>query len=123
MGFLRRLFGGGAEDEKKTGPAADPGGIYLYVACDRCHTCVRLRVDKQYDLNHENGGYVWHKTIVDNRCFRPMTTVVHFDGQYNVVKAEIEGGHYITADGYEDCLRPPPPPSLPDEEAQMDEVS
>ncbi len=69
--------------------------------CDRCGTAVRLRADKQYDLMNEDGGYVWHKTIVDNRCFRPMPTVVTLNAAYEVVNQEIEGGHYISEEEYE----------------------
>ena len=95
MGFLKRLFGSGQSSYE------DKQGIYLYVACDHCGSRLRVRVDKQHDLNRESGGYVWHKTIVDSKCFRPMSTVVRFDRNYEVVEAEIEGGHYLTPAEYE----------------------
>lgn len=101
MGFLRRLFGGG---EKAQG--GDPQGLYFYVECDNCGARVRLRADKQYDLNRTDEGFVWHKTIVDSTCFRQIPTVVQLDSDYNVVSTEIEGGHYITQEEYE---APPPP--------------
>lgn len=96
MGILRRLFGGA-----DAGRSGNADGFFLYVRCDRCGDKVRLRVHKQHDLNQAEGGYVWHKTIIDNRCFRPMPTVVHFDHNYNVSRAEIEGGRYIERDEYE----------------------
>jgi hypothetical protein len=94
MNFWRKLVGGAS---------AAPGatdGIFLYVQCDHCGDKVRLRVHKAHDLNRTDDGYVWHKTIVDNRCFRPLPTVVHFDQQYQVVNQEIQGGRYISEATY-----------------------
>ncbi len=114
MGFLKKLFGG--KEENQSGRAhVDTQGVYFYVQCDRCGMPVRLRADKQYDLINEDGGYVWHKTIVDNRCFRPMPTVVHLNSNYEVVSAEISGGRYITAEEYEALLATAA--ALPDEDA------
>lgn len=96
MGFLRRLFGG-----DKSGAQGDTHGIYLYVQCDNCGARVRVRADKQYDLNRTDDGYVWHKTIVDSKCFRQIPTVVYLDRNYEVVKADIEGGRYISREAYE----------------------
>lgn len=95
MGFLKKLFGGGQE------PYEDKQGIYLYVACERCGSRLRVRVDKKYDLNRENGGYVWHKTLMDSKCFRQMPTVVRFDSNYDVVEAEIEGARYLSEAEYQ----------------------
>ncbi len=92
MGFLKRLFGGG--EEKPSG--GDPHGIYLYARCGQCGAIVRVRADKQHDLMNTGGGYEWHKTIVDARCFRRMQTVVQFDRGYNVTHASLEGGDYVT---------------------------
>lgn len=94
IGFLKNLFG------SKDKPYVDKQGIYFYVQCDNCGTKVKLRADKQHDLNRDGDGYVWHKTIVDNRCFRPMPTVVHLDGRHQVTQAEIEGGRYLTEAEY-----------------------
>ncbi|HZD10161.1 MAG TPA: hypothetical protein VE553_02375 [Candidatus Binatia bacterium] len=101
MGFLRRLFGG----EKKSSEG-DSRGLYFYVQCDNCGARVRLRADKQYDLNRTDRGYEWHKTIVDSKCFRQIPTVVQLDRNYEVVHTEIDGGHYITREEYE---APEPP--------------
>ncbi|MCB8923351.1 MAG: hypothetical protein H6662_17320 [Ardenticatenaceae bacterium] len=91
MGFLKKLFGGGEPREY-----VDKYGIYFYVRCDNCGTIVKVRADRQHDLNSTDDGYEWHKTIVDNRCFRRMETVVHFDRSYNVTNAELSGGTYVT---------------------------
>lgn len=112
MGFFKKLFGAkDANDQPSSGASADPQGVYFYAQCDRCGAVVRLRADKQYDLINEAGGYIWHKTIVDNRCFRPMPTVVHLNAAYEMVSHEITGGRYITREAYEEALaaRTPPP--------------
>ena len=98
MGFLKNLFGRKDQDKK---PYVDQQGVYFYVQCDNCGTAVRLRADKTYDLINRGDGYEWHKTIVDNRCFRPMPTMVQLNSQYEMVSHEITGGHYITAEAYE----------------------
>lgn len=102
MGFLRRLFGG---DNK--GAESDTQGVYFYVQCNNCGARVRVRADKQYDLNRTDDGFIWHKTIVDSKCFRQIPTTVQLDRNYEVVKAEIDGGKYITREAYE---APEPPP-------------
>jgi len=104
MGFLKKLFGGSARDGRLPKAEADTQGVYFYVQCDRCGTPVRLRADKQYDLINEGTGYVWHKTIVDSRCFQRMPTVVYLNNAYEMVSQEITGGHYITQDEYEALL-------------------
>lgn len=98
MGFLKSLFGGKDQGQK---PYVDTQGVYFYVQCDKCGMPVRLRADKTHDLLNVGDGYEWHKTIVDNRCFRPMPTVVRLNTQYEIVAHEISGGHYITAEEYE----------------------
>jgi hypothetical protein len=100
MGFLKKLFGGESQNQ----PYVDKDGIYLYVRCDNCGTAVKLRADKQYDLVNEGGGYVWHKTVVDNRCFRPIPTVAYFNSTYEMTGHEITGGRYITEDEYKAFL-------------------
>jgi len=110
MGFLKKLFSSEERPQPKGGGAAnpDPQGVYFYVQCDRCGAPVRLRADKQYDLINEGGKYVWHKTIVDNRCFRPMPTVVTLNASYEMVAHEITGGHYISKEEYEALVALPP---------------
>ena len=98
MGFLKKIFGGG---DKKPSEYVDTRGVYFYVRCHNCGTVTRVRADKEYDLIRQGNGYVWHKTIVDNRCFRNMPTVVVLDGDFDVVNAEISGGEYVTEDDYE----------------------
>lgn len=96
MSFLKKLFGG----EKKSGEYVDTRGVYFYVRCDHCGTISRLRADREYDLTREGDGFVWHKTIVDSHCFRPMQTVVTLNKAYQVVNAEISGGDYVSEEQY-----------------------
>ena len=110
MGFLKKLFGG----EKKSGEYVDKRGVYFYVRCDNCGTISRLRADKEYDLSREGDGFVWHKTIVDNRCFRPMATVVTLDGAYQVTHAEISGGEYVSEEDYTAWLEAKSAPAVSD---------
>ena len=94
MGFLKKLFSGGPKEY------VDNDGVYFYVKCNNCGVIVKVRASRQNDLSRTDGGFVWHKTIVDNRCFRRMQTVVYFDGRYNVTNTEITGGEYVTEAEY-----------------------
>jgi hypothetical protein len=105
MNFLKRLFGGG-EPGQPADSAGDDEGFFVYVQCDRCGDRVRLRIHKSHDLNRTDEGYTWHKTIIDNRCFRPMPTVVTFNAHYQPIKQEIEGGHYISEAEYRGAPSP-----------------
>jgi hypothetical protein len=102
MGFLKKIFGGG---EKKSSEYVDTRGIYFYVRCDNCGTIVKMRADKEYDLSRQGDGFVWHKTIVDSRCFRSIPTIVVLDGGYNVVSTEISGGEYVSEAAYKEFLQ------------------
>ncbi len=96
MGFLKRIFGGGREQEY-----VDRDGLYFYVRCDNCGSKVRVRADKKHDLNRTDVGFVWHKTIVDSQCFRQIPVILHLDNQYRVSQEEIEGGRFISQEEYE----------------------
>lgn len=102
MGFLKKLFGG--DGSKKQKKYVDKTGIYFFVRCDNCGSCVRLRADKQHDLLREDGGFSWHKTIVDSKCFRRIPTIVTLNGKYEMVSADIQGGQFITEEEYDAWL-------------------
>ncbi len=102
MGFLKKLFGG----EKAPAKYVDKRGIYFYVRCDNCGTITRVRADKEYDLTRDGNDFIWHKTIVDNRCFRPMATVIHLDGSYQPTSKEISGGSFVSEEDYDSFLEP-----------------
>ncbi len=99
MGFLKKLLGGG--EKKAAGEYVDKTGIYFYFQCGNCGKRVRVRADKQHDLLNDDGGYVWHKTVVDSKCFRRMETAVYLDGHYNVTSYELTGGKFLTQAEYE----------------------
>ncbi len=96
MGFLKKLFG-----EKKNKPYVDKQGIYFYVQVNGKESYVRVRADRQHDLQRTDGGFVWHKTIVDSKYFRRMSAVVQFDNQYNITHSELDGGTFISKERYE----------------------
>ena len=102
MGFFKRLFGG----EKSEKPYVDKQGIYFFVQCDKCGSRVRLRADKEYDLQRVDDGFVWNKTVVDSKCFRRMPAVVHLDASHRVTSQEIEGGRFLTQDEYDALEKP-----------------
>ena len=95
MGFLKRLFGGQSEK-----PYVDKEGIYFYVKCSNCGTIVRLRAHKTHDLNRDENGLVWHKTIVDSKCFRRISAVVRLNNSYQTISQEIAGGEFVTEADY-----------------------
>lgn len=95
MGFLKKLFGGG--EPKKY---VDTQGVYFFVECANCGARVRVRADKQHDLQNTGNGYEWHKTIVDSRCFRRMQAVVQLDANYQMTSHEITGGRFMTEEAY-----------------------
>ncbi|MCA9999571.1 MAG: hypothetical protein H6658_07545 [Ardenticatenaceae bacterium] len=97
MGFLKKIFGGGERKQAY----ADTHGLYFYAVCDNCGAKVKVRADKQHDLNRTDSGFVWHKTIVDNRCFRRMQAVVYLNGRYEMTNYEMTGGRFISQEEYE----------------------
>ena len=102
MGFLKKLFG----SEKGEKPYVDENGLYFFAQCNNCGSVVKIRADKQHDLNRVSGGYVWHKTIVDSKCFRRMEAVVHLDGRYQVTNQEISDGRFVTQAEYDAQQKP-----------------
>ena len=98
MGFLKKLFGGGDSGSSRS---SGNEGLFVYVQCDKCEARVRLRIIKQHDLNYSRDGFVWHKTIVDSRCFQHIPAVIHFDGNLNIISQEIEGGRFISQSEFE----------------------
>ncbi|MBN1873794.1 MAG: hypothetical protein JXA33_06160 [Anaerolineae bacterium] len=89
------------------GEIRDPDGIYFYVRCSKCGAPVRVRADRHHDLEHnfENGGYVWHKEIMDGACFSLMYATVHFDEAQRVMEQEIAGGEFITWEIYQTLIQ------------------
>ena len=101
MSFLKRLFGG----DKGSAEYSDPNGIYLYFRSDRAPDAVsRVRIDKQYDLNKNDAGFVWHKTVVDSKYFSRIEAVVYFDRNHDITTADLAGGELISQAEYEAAM-------------------
>ena len=96
MSFLGKLFG------RKSAPAADEG-IYFFVKCNNCGRIVRVRVNRQNDLqpDWDSGGYTLSKEMMDDKCFRLMRAEVTFDANYGIVSQEAQGGTFVTQSDYE----------------------
>ena len=108
MGFFKslfdqmgQLFQGPSPQPSDPQVDADKDGFFFYVACDNCNNHLRLRVGRSYDLEREESGFSWRKTIVDSRCFRKMEARVVFDSSYRVVEKEIEGGRFVGREEWE----------------------
>ena len=109
MNLIKRLFGSGTPK-----PYEDKHGIYVYVHNQRCDAYVRLRIDRRHDLNRTAEGFVWHKTVVDAKCFDKLAVVMTFDAKYNILKQEISSpGAFVDQATYE---RATAPSSAPDSE-------
>ena len=107
MSFFKRLFG---KEKKKQSKYVDKHGIYFYAKCGNCGDFVRVRADKQHDLQRDGKGFVWHKTIVDSKCFQRMEAVVHLDNNYLVTKQTLSNGQFVSEDAYKAAIRPAPQP-------------
>ncbi|MFQ6015012.1 MAG: hypothetical protein ACE5NP_06185 [Anaerolineae bacterium] len=97
-GKIGSLFSGKQGEE-------DNEGLYLYVQCDNCGEKLRIRIDKQHDVAPdyaEEGTYFLRKEMMDSRCFQLMYAELRFDRNYNVLSRDINGGHFITAQEYEE---------------------
>ncbi len=100
MGFLRRLFGGGAQ-------APEKDVLHLYIKCNRCGSPVHVRIDLRNDLaadygDNEAEGYTLYKEVMDDRCFRLMQAELQFDVRRNEISRQIEGGTFITEAEWEE---------------------
>lgn len=91
MSFFKNLF------SRKPKEYVDERGMYYYVDCHKCHDVLKVRIDKSYDLNREENGFVWRKTLVCNKCFNKMETEMLFDSKHNVTTQDITGGKYVAA--------------------------
>ena len=93
MGFLRNLF------SRKPKKYVDERGLYFHVDCHKCHNVLKVRIDKQFDLNRQDdgNGYMWRKTLVCPKCYSKMQTEMTFDGGHKVRSQEITGGKYVAA--------------------------
>ena len=87
-----------------TGGGTSDGAKHIYVQCDKCGAKLDIRVNRQYDLVPDYDGdaaYVLHKEMLDDKCFTLMHAQIQFDRQLNIIESDIEGGHLITQEEFE----------------------
>lgn len=96
MGFLKKLFGGGASEPRDE-------GLYVYIKLDRVDEVVRLRINPGSELNpsDEGDGYLTRKLIMGPRTFKKAEATFYFDANRRLVNAEIVGGELSTAEAWE----------------------
>ena len=102
MGFLSRLFG------PLFGKA--PGGndryLQIYALSHRCREAVTGQVDlmNEVSLDDESkGGYYVRKVLHTSgrsRCFAEVEVELWLDSGKKVVRQEVHGGRWLTADEY-----------------------
>lgn len=92
MGFLKRLFGGGAKSAKKE--------FYTFqVKCRRCGEIIEGRVDLDNDLSveYESGGDVFYcrKVLMGdgkNLCYQQIEVGLKFDSNRKLIEQRVESG-------------------------------
>lgn len=89
MSFLKNLF------SRKPKKYVDERGIYFHVQCKRCEKVIKVRADKQYDLNRTDNGFQWRKTIVCPQCYGQISADVTFSSNYQITNQEIANGAFV----------------------------
>jgi len=70
--------------------------LYLYFQCEKCGEKIQIRVNKQTDLQREEGMLYLNKEILGNRCLNLIYTSIQFDSRYRILSAEVERGKLIS---------------------------
>ena len=80
----------------------------------RCHACgehIRVRIDREHDLSAEfdgasdwPSGYVVHKEVVGQQCFRRIGLDLTFDAQKRLTDQRATGGALVSREDYEAAL-------------------
>ncbi|HEX3051696.1 MAG TPA: hypothetical protein VHP83_13635 [Aggregatilineaceae bacterium] len=101
MGFLKKLFGGGARGE-----AGDAYGLYFYIRSRQTGEVLRLRLHRGNDLspNDNYDGFFVHKVLVGEKSFDRIEAELSFDKNYKLTNADITGGEMVDRDAYETYL-------------------
>ncbi len=84
------------------GKATDSTAMWLYVRCKRCGAPLAVRVDLRNEPSpdYENGGYVLHKEMMDDKCFGLLRADLHMDAQHHITDRKIENGEFISQQEY-----------------------
>lgn len=96
MSFLK--FWRKKPKEKKV--REDKGALYLYFQCVKCGEKIRIRVNKQTDLQYSDGLYYLNKEILGNRCPNLIFASLKIDPRYQIISAEVERGKLISEEEY-----------------------
>ena len=90
MGFLKKLFGGGA--------ASSGSDFYNFnVTCDRCGESIAGKVNMNNDLSlDDEGGHRVRKVLMGSgRCFQQVEVVLKFDASRKLVDKQVSGGKFV----------------------------
>lgn len=104
MGFLSKIFGGGAS---RIGEAAstDRDGIHFYVRCEKCGEKIHIRASRQNDVSDDYDGEVvrkmLNKEILGSRCQNLMYAHLGLDQSGKIVESTMERCILITKEEYE----------------------
>lgn len=101
MGFLKRLFGGGAAGGSKSEPYA----MYFCVRPKRSEEIVRVRIDLRNDLSlSDDGGYFVRKVVRAIRAPFPAELLVNFDDRRRVTGVSVENGETVDEAVYDEWV-------------------
>ena len=99
MGFLKKLFGGGALSSSNS-------DFYTFsVHCDRCGEIIEGKVNLNNDLSlDDEGGYNVRKVLMGSgHCFQQIEVTLKFNASRQLQEKQISGGKIVEL--------PPPRPS------------
>ena len=98
---LEHLFAG----DGKGPPLCAMRAFPIVVRCDRCGEIIRLRIDRDHELQSvyapdaEEGDdpieYVLRKEIVGDNCQNLIRFTIRFDCDHGLISSEIEGGQFV----------------------------
>ena len=93
MGFLKKLFGGGAARPEKRYHT-------FHVKCNRCGEVIEGRVDLDNDLSLEYEGdstlYLVRKGLMgNNRCFQQIEVEMKFNSARELIEKQAQGGKFV----------------------------
>ena len=90
MGFLKKLFGGGAISSSSS-------DFYTFtVRCDRCGETIEGKVNLNNDLSLDDaGGYLVRKVLMGSgHCFQQIEVTFKFDASRQLQEKQISGGKF-----------------------------
>lgn len=104
MGFLSKIFGGGANRGGES-TSTDRDGIHFYVRCDKCGEKIHIRASRQNDASDDYEGEVarkvLNKEILGSRCQNLMYAHLGLDASGKIVESNMERCTLITKEAYE----------------------